>query len=135
MALVVDASVVCAWIFEDEATPAVDQIGLRVAESGAIVPALLPLEVANALIQANRRGRVDGQAVAESLARLERLGLTVSTHRPEPSRLVGLADDHGLTSYDAAYLDLALALRAALATLDQDLRRAAAAEGLAVLPA
>jgi predicted nucleic acid-binding protein len=35
--------------------------------------------------------------------------------------------------YDAAYLDLALEVDAALATLDGDLRAAARAEGLAVI--
>jgi predicted nucleic acid-binding protein len=45
-----------------------------------------------------------------------------------------LAERHRLTTYDAAYLELALRLALPLATLDEALRRAAVAERLPVLP-
>ena len=45
---------------------------------------------------------------------------------------VDLAERHRLTVYDAAYLQLALDCEAEIATLDQALGRAAAAEGLVV---
>jgi len=49
-------------------------------------------------------------------------------------RLHGLAEKHGLTAYDAAYLDTALRIGATLATLDKALARAAEKEGLLILP-
>ncbi len=44
-----------------------------------------------------------------------------------------LADRHRLTVYDATYLELALRLSLPLATLDDDLRRAAQDEGVTLL--
>jgi len=48
-------------------------------------------------------------------------------------RLHALAELHQLTAYDVAYLDLAKRLSLPLATRDQDLRTAAAAEGIHLL--
>ena len=44
-----------------------------------------------------------------------------------------LCRKHGLTAYDAAYLEIAMRSGDALATVDDDLRRAALAEGVPVL--
>jgi predicted nucleic acid-binding protein len=134
MPLVVDASVACAWLFEDEKTAETDQIGARVAADGAFVPALFETEVANVLIQAHRRERIERADVTASLGRLSRMALSVSSHRAEATRLAELALTHSLTAYDALYLDLALALGADLATLDAELRAAAEAENVPVLP-
>jgi predicted nucleic acid-binding protein len=46
---------------------------------------------------------------------------------------IGLADRHGLTVHDPAYLQLVLHVGGALATFDGDLRRAARAEGVELL--
>jgi predicted nucleic acid-binding protein len=66
---------------------------------------------------------------------LELYGLDLHQAPPsgEMDRLGQLADRHGLSAYDAAFLDLALVEGAALATLDRDLARAGVAEGLTVL--
>jgi predicted nucleic acid-binding protein len=48
---------------------------------------------------------------------------------------IALARKHKLTSYDAAYLGLAMRRGVALATLDRNLRKAAVMEGVPVLPA
>jgi predicted nucleic acid-binding protein len=44
-----------------------------------------------------------------------------------------LCRKHGLTTYDAAYLELAMRGRHALATVDEALRRAAMAKNVSVL--
>ncbi len=59
MSLVLDASLTLAWYFEDEATPAAEEVLDAVAEQGAIVPPLWRLEVANAFQSGVRRGRID----------------------------------------------------------------------------
>ena len=46
---------------------------------------------------------------------------------------MGLAFEHGLTFYDALYLELAIRRQLPLATLDNDLQRAAAASGVEVV--
>ena len=50
------------------------------------------------------------------------------------TKTVGLSDQHGLSVYDAAYLEVAMRRSLPLATLDKELRRAAIAESLTVLP-
>ena len=59
MSLVIGASLTMAWYFEDESTPATDALLDRVADSGAVVPGLWRLEVANAFQTAIRRQRID----------------------------------------------------------------------------
>jgi len=52
--------------------------------------------------------------------------LPIVLRSPSWTDLPGLALDTGITAYDAAYLSLAMALEAPLATFDQELKRAAA---------
>lgn len=73
----------------------------------------------------------------EAATRLERLCATgvETADRGLPGLLgaVELADRHRLTVYDALCLDLAVDVDGELATLDRDLARAAASEGLTVV--
>jgi hypothetical protein len=82
MSLVIDASLTVTWYFDDETTPATEAILDRVAETGAIVPTLWRLEVANAFQSAIRRQRVR----SEPSARLQGLGFLPDCRRPQPSR-------------------------------------------------
>jgi predicted nucleic acid-binding protein len=132
--LVLDASVAVAWLFDDERTPEVVAVGETVCEGGAYVPPHWELEVANSLLYAARRGRCRLADVGLSLDRLNRLGIEPSPHQADTKAVVELADRRGLTVYDAAYLRHAAHLGLPLATLDQDLRAAARAEGVGVLP-
>lgn len=59
MSLVLDSSATLAWIYSDEVTDTIRQLFDTAAEAGAFVPALWRLEVANSLIVAVRRGRID----------------------------------------------------------------------------
>lgn len=98
------------------------------AERMLLVPPLLWLEVANALVR--RRRMPMGTAVAR-LDLLFKAGLdTADRGYGGLVTAVELADRHGLSAYDAAYLALALEIDAELATFDRDLARAAEAEGV-----
>jgi predicted nucleic acid-binding protein len=135
-AFVLDASIAVAWCFEDEADPEVDALLDGRKARGAVVPALWPLEVANVLVQAERRGRITMTTVDGRLAAFEALPITVDTTswRRTGAAALALARLHGLTTYDAAYLELAIRQRLPLATKDKALRRTAAAVGVGVLP-
>ena len=131
--VVLDASAVMGWCFEDEADPEGDALLRRVAASGAVVPGLLALEVANVLVGAERRGRITPAESARFLGLLEALPIEVDAHTAlrAPRETLLLARAHRLSSYDAAYLELALRLGLPLATRDAALCAAAAAAGVA----
>lgn len=135
MRIVIDSSLALAWFFDDERTAAADAVLTRVAEAGAVVPALWRLEVANGLEMAVRRQRVDAAFRDASLADLRALDIETDaeTEAQAWGTTLQLAVRHRLTLYDAAYLELAVRRQFPLATLDQALRTAAAAEGVSVL--
>jgi predicted nucleic acid-binding protein len=133
MAFVVDASATLPWRFEDEATPWTEALLDRLQGGEEIhVPAHWPLEVVNALLVARRHGRVTAEQVKEFIEDLG--GLPVRIAPPSAPRewqaIVALAELYRLTAYDVAYLELAQRTGLALATLDDDLRKAAQAAGL-----
>jgi len=89
----------------------------------AHVPALWLWETANALVQAERRGRISPAAIRTYLGLLE--GLPISIDQPSTASAwhdsLALDRSHRLTSYDAAYLELALRRGLSLATCDKAL--------------
>ena len=104
-------------------------------EDGAWVPALWRLEVANVLqMNVNRRRHrtTFRDATLAELALLP-IHLDVETNRHAWGETLRLAERHALTVYDAAYLELALRRKIALATLDRQLRAAAASHGVELL--
>ncbi|GMV01826.1 MAG: hypothetical protein AMXMBFR52_14820 [Burkholderiales bacterium] len=137
MSLVLDSSITLAWLFEDERTPAADEVLQRVVENGAVAPSLWRLEVANGLQTAVRRGRIDPAFRDASIADLQALMVAVDpeTHARAWADTLELAARHGLTLYDAAYLELARRRRLPLATLDRELRAAADVNGVELLGA
>ena len=101
------------------------------------MPNLWHLEVGNVLIQAEKRGRITSTQIA---ARLELLGsLPITTDTETASRafreVITLARSQKLTTYDAAYLELAIRQGVPLATQDKTLIRAAHAVQVETLPA
>jgi predicted nucleic acid-binding protein len=132
LALVIDASVVLAWLMPDEQTPAAERIiGRLTLGHQAQAPALLPFEVGNALLVAQRRRRITASVAAELEREFGALPIAIApADQDTAARAAKLAREHGLSVYDAAYLDLARQRRFALATLDAGLRKAAQAEGL-----
>jgi predicted nucleic acid-binding protein len=101
----------------------------------AWVPPLWRFEVANSLQMAVRAKRISAEFRDQSLADLALLNIRAD---PDSEALawttsLGLAERHRLTVYDAAYLELAQRLSLPLATLDQELRTAAAALSIPLL--
>lgn len=132
MTLILDSSVVIAWLMPDEQAGEAD---LAVAEAmvhGADVPALFALEVANAMMMNVRRKRIGLDAALAGLADLATLDIRPEV-APTPETLQTIATvaaNHRVSAYDAAYLELARRLRGSLATLDGDLKTAAKAENV-----
>ena len=135
MSLVLDSSATLAWIFADETTEALRALFDRVAEAGAVVPALWRLEVANGLTVALRRRRIDEGFRRAALSDLSLLDISAdkTTDDHAWSDCLDLADRFRLTLYDAAYLELAQRRGLPLATLDDELRAAAGELRISVL--
>jgi predicted nucleic acid-binding protein len=132
VSVVIDSSMTLAWYFEDEKTESSLAVLRRVADAGAIVPALWRLEVLNGLQVAVRRGRIDSAYRDASLADLQSLVIAIdpATNRQAWSATLRLCERFGLTPYDAAYLELAQRRQLPLATLDAALIRAARADNV-----
>ncbi len=137
MSLVLDSSVTLAWVYAAETTGAISDVLARVIESGAWVPGLWRLEIGNVLEMGVRKGRTDAAFRDAALADLALLPISVDpeTDRHAWGATVKLAARHRLTLYDAAYLELARRRSLPLATLDAELRVAAAAEDIILIGA
>lgn len=136
MTIVVDASLIIAWLLREDSSAEAEDVARLIVEEGAFVPQLFSLEVANVLLQAVRRKRITSAYAEEQLRRLEDLSLFTDTETGDHAwtTTYRLALDEGLTVYDATYLELALRRDAILATLDVDLIAAAKRYGLPLLP-
>ena len=133
--LVVDASLVLQWFLEDEAGRDYSLAVLQaLSEKRAAVPPVWFYEVGNGLLMAFRRKRITLEQMSGFLNRLKTLPLDAGSQETDAVlKLPELALARGLTTYDAAYIDLAKRLRLPLATTDRALRAAAEAEGVAVI--
>lgn len=133
---VLDASVAVARCFEDEATRFTEGVlDLLSAGAEALVPSIWPVEVANALLMAEHRKRI---SLAQVTAILQKIaGLPIVVMAIDPGRafdhILPVARQQSLSGYDAAYLELALRQGLPLATLDEQLRRAAKTTGVVLL--
>ena len=124
-----------AWVFEREQAADAARANRLLAACGDQawwVPGLWCLEVVNALLVAERRCVIESSASDLFLARLSGLPICMDGDLgPEQQpRLIALARTHGLSSYDATYLDLAQRLGATLASFDRKLNQAAAGLGV-----
>ena len=132
MAFVLDASVTACWAFQDEAHPDAGLAFRRIRTEEAVVPASWWFEVRNILVVNERRRRIAESDTAVFLMNLSRLPIRVD-RTPDEGALLRLARTHRLSVYDAAYLELAQREGLPLATLDADLRKAAASERVGLL--
>lgn len=132
MTLALDASVALAWCFADEASDVADRALDRLDQEGALVPAIWPLEVANGLRTAERRGRLDLADLQRVRALLVSLPVQVETDDLDAAlgEISDLARNLDLTAYDAAYLALAARRGLELATIDDRLIRACRLAGV-----
>ncbi|HEY7852343.1 MAG TPA: type II toxin-antitoxin system VapC family toxin [Caulobacteraceae bacterium] len=135
MSLVLDASATLAWVYGDEAPEAVRAVFEAVATGGAWVPSLWRLEVANVLEMGVRHGRHEPAFRDATLADLTLLPIWLDPETDQHAwgATARLATGHGLTLYDATYLELARRRDLPLATLDRELRAAALAEGVPLM--
>ena len=125
---VVDASVGFAWVYQGQATPETDQLLNKVAAGATVVvPALWYLEMSNVLLIAQRRHRLTAVQRKAASEKLTALQFTVDEEgtRHAFGKTSELAEKHGLTLYDATYLELALRRSLPLASRDESLRKAA----------
>ena len=133
--LIIDCSITMAWCFADEATVETARVQDRLIAEAAVVPSHWFLEVVNVLVMAEKRKRITAADATNFLHLLA--ALDIQTDHETSARafdhLPPLCRSHGLTSYDAAYLDLAVRRRLPLASLDDDLRQAAIGLGIQVL--
>jgi len=124
--LVVDASAFASWAFPDEHGDRVSQALIRVMtqEEGATSAAIFPLEALHAAGRALACGRFTEAAHQHVLRLLSRLPVSLAPMRVSPLEFWSWSQGLELTPYDAAYLKLAVDLKAPLVTMDTALRRA-----------
>jgi predicted nucleic acid-binding protein len=130
---VLDCSVSLAWCFPDEHAPYPQSVLDSLTATAAAVPSLWFLEVANALLVGERRGRCTTADIATWLNFLAALPIHTDTETIARawSDTLQLARTHNLSAYDASYLELALRRGLPLAALDGKLKTAASAAGVA----
>ena len=135
-AFIVDASVGFAWVYPNQASVETDKL-LELVESGSVivVPSLWFLEVANGLLAAQRRKLLIAAERRKALEKLSALTFSVDEEgsRAAFQKTSNLAEKHGLSVYDAAYLEIALRRRLPLGSRDEALRKAAKRSGVTVL--
>jgi predicted nucleic acid-binding protein len=134
VSVVIDSSVALTWCFEDEASPQTDALFERVRDDGAVVPALWHLELANVLLQAEKRGRIAAGDVATRLELIAELPITTDHQTAARAwrEVIALARAERLTAYDAAYLELAIRRSLPLSTRDDALIVAARRTGVVI---
>jgi predicted nucleic acid-binding protein len=131
-----DASFVAALIIPDEKNPAIDKIYATIKnEEEKLAPHLLWYEIANIFKNILRRKRFTFDEVLTFFPSLTALSITCDfeTGPGYSEKLLRLCNDYNLSSYDAAYLELAERRKAALCTLDEKLQAAAEKRGVTVL--
>jgi predicted nucleic acid-binding protein len=132
--VIIDCSITMSWCFADEATPATSDVRDRLADEAALVPTHWFLEVANVLAMAERKNRISAADSTQFVQLLSALDIqSAQAFGAATFEKVLLLCSHRLTSYDAAYLDLALQTQLPLASLDDDLRAAATQLGISIL--
>lgn len=133
MPFVVDNSVVIGWHLGNQASPYTDAVLNQLAGDVAHVPALWPLEFSNVVRKALAGKKITEERAREIMQIQAGFSLVVHGDIADPAENMALALRYNLSSYDAAYLDLALRLRLPVAAMDGALRDAAVAAGVGVV--
>ena len=125
---IADSSVGVAWAVYSQASAATDELLDRVASgTPLVVPTLWPFEVANSLLVLNRRKKLLAEDRDRALGALGQLPLVMDEEGPRLAlgRISELAAEHGLSVYDAVYLELAVRRKLPLASRDEALCKVA----------
>ena len=130
MSFVLDASTTLALLYGEETDVNLDRVERGIDSGKAVVPQLWHIEIANAMLTGIRRGSLTLDNAEQYFVMLRRSMITVDreTLTRAWTDTLELGAKHRLTGYDAAYLELAVRRRVALATLDKQPARAAEAE-------
>ena len=135
MAFVLDCSMTMAWVFSDEANEFTEALRESLLKENAVAPVLWPIEVGNVLLVAMRRGRIareDWVRIRDDLSALP-IDIDPDSYERVLDTVLPIADEYGLSVYDAMYLELALRRGLPLATLDRKLIEAANTAGIETL--
>ena len=133
MSFILDASVTLCWCFENQANDYSEAIfGMLAGGEEAIAPFIWPIEVANVLVRAEKRKSLNLAQVTGFLEELCAWPIQVDSLGVDRAfqQILSTARYYNLTTYDAAYLELAVRQGLPLATLDDNLRKAADAAGV-----
>jgi predicted nucleic acid-binding protein len=127
--IVADASFCGAWVLTDESSGAAESLLARIISGSVqlVVPALWHYEMLNLLRSAVRRKRLATEDLDLTVEALERVPMTLEDLPGAPARrrILHLAMQFDLSSYDAAYLELADRFKISLQTNDAKLVAAA----------
>ncbi len=137
MTWVVDACAASSLFLPDEDGSVLRSILVGIEEGDRIlVPALWWYEMTNVLVGSIRRGRLEEAAAFHALEMLRRLNPSRDARPLEESAPAAfvLARAHGLSSYDAAYLELAAREGGTLCSFGGALRSAANKAGIPLKP-
>lgn len=133
MPFVLDNSVACGWLFENQSDDYTEAVARRLSSEHAVAPVLWPMELANVLRTTCRRGRLTAQQAQKMVQQLALLPIEIDPTPARPGLLLSLALRFDLSAYDAAYLELALRLQQPIATRDAALAEAARIAGVGTL--
>jgi predicted nucleic acid-binding protein len=125
--IVIDASIALSWCFADERSDSSQKLLENVILNGALVPNLWHLEVCNSLLIGEIKGRITVESIVEQFKNFDELPIEVDlqTSHAAWGTIARIARNYKLTSYDAAYVELAQRHSIALATRDKAMIKAA----------
>jgi predicted nucleic acid-binding protein len=130
---ILDCSISASWCLKDESNEEANKILDRLAEDGALVPSIWPVEMANVLVVAERRKRISAADAARAIEILLSLPIHADKGNLEDLDAIRLmAWEHKLSAYDACYLELAQRTGLPIATLDHALQAASGKCGVAL---
>jgi predicted nucleic acid-binding protein len=129
---VVDCSVSIAWLFDEQADDYTEAALSALVGTFAVAPRWWNVEVLNVLLTLERRKRLAAGKAVDLLRHMQRLPVRLQESQASVFELHAIAIRHQLTSYDAFYLEAALATGLPLATRDKALQQAATESGVGV---
>jgi predicted nucleic acid-binding protein len=133
MHFVLDAAIALSFVLDDERDDTAGFMLSTLRRGRMIVPVIWRYEVANGLLNARRRKRLDDAGVQTALGLLDRLDVEIDAEPPSMAAAVAVGREHRLSAYDALYVMLAHRAGVVLVTRDDDMIRAAKALRVHVL--
>ena len=128
--LVIDTSVVIAWLLAEESYTTLFERTVR--DAVLVAPWLLRLEIVNAALKKERQKMATQAQSSRFFELVGTLNIEVAAEPATRSleQLAALARPHQLSAYDTVYLELAMTLNVPLFTHDTNLRAAATRLGV-----